>query len=234
MVIKGGALDILVYDQPYHTVLADIDLILSIKPSDIPAEIFRDYMVFFHKSGIEYDFYQHHDMSMNGALPIDFDTIWNDAFKIRYQEFDIFVMSPEDMLIAVCINSCRKRFFRLKSLCDIAEIINKYTDLNWEMLTQKAKIYHCQNIVYTALLATKMTVGCHLPEGLFDALGVNPIRSKIIRSLSRRMSLSAFSSLSSGRPVLKRRIDWPLILPYATFYGYQMWRRMKFVLSSRN
>jgi hypothetical protein len=167
---------------------------------------------------------------MNSVLPVDFHRIWQDAAKISFGGQDVWIMSPEDMLISTCINSCRKRFFRLRSLCNIAEIIDKYPDLNWAELLEKAGTYDCHTIVYTALLVTTMTVGCQLPAGLFDDLQVNPVRAKIISYLSRYSSPAAFSSLYSGGSKGGRQLDLSLLLPYASFRWYQIWRRVVFVL----
>ena len=171
---------------------------------------------------------------MNGVLPVNFQRIWAEASRISFRGRDVFVMSPEDMLISTCINSCRKRYFRLKALADIAEIINKYDDLDWEELTNKAREYDCHNIVYTALLVTKMTVGCELPEGVLDKLAVSPIRMAIIRYLSQRMSWSSLSSLYSGRKLLGRKLSLPLILPYATYRWYQVQRKIRLVYKIRS
>jgi hypothetical protein len=78
--------------------------------------------------GFEYDFFEHHDVTMNGVLPVDFQAIWQEAVAVDYRGERTLVMRTEDLLLAVCINACRKRFFRLKSLFDIAEIVDEYQD----------------------------------------------------------------------------------------------------------
>jgi hypothetical protein len=238
MLIKGESLDILVYDQPWYTTPHDVDLVIRVKRDEIPDSVVREIEQFFGNDGgqdgghlgIEYDYFEHHDIVMNGVLPVDFQQIWDDATKIKFKGQDVFVMSPEDMLLSLCINSCRKRFFRLKALCDIAETIYKYPGLDWSKLAQRARAYDCHNIVYTALLVTKMTVDCSLPEGALDALAVHPIRAKIIYELSRRMTPSSFSSLYSGRNLFGRKVDGSLLLSYAAFCWYQVRRRIAFVL----
>jgi hypothetical protein len=77
--------------------------------------------------------------------------VWSKTKETTFQGQKVLVMSPEDMLLAACINSCRKRFFRLKSLCDIAEIINYFKELDWEVF-----IHNGRYIVYTSLLVTSM------------------------------------------------------------------------------
>jgi hypothetical protein len=235
MLIKGAALDAVVYDQPWYTTFNDVDLVLKLRDADISSQDDIEIKTFFnHFSGFEYEYFKHHDIVMNDVLPVNFQRIWDDATKIEYREREAWVMSPEDMLISVCINSCRKRFFRLKALADISAVLHAYPDLDWPKLIRKAKSYDCAAVVYAALLVAKMTIGCQLPEKALDHLEVNPVRASIIRFLSRRMSLAAFVSLQSGKKLLDRRMDGSLLLLYATFRGYQIWRRVKFVIMFRD
>lgn len=232
MLIKGAALDILVYDQPWYMISDDIDLIVKLKREDLTAEDREALSALQRHFTIECGYFEHHDVDMSGVLPINFQRIWANANKIEYRGYDVFVMSPEDMLMSVCINSCRKRFFRLKALCDIAEIVNKYHDLKWDELVRNSREYHCNSIVYTALLVAKMALGCEVPEGVLDKLTDSTTRVIIIRYLARHLSRKA--SLSSF-PYCKRDekdrmvtiINLALILPYATYRWYQLWRKMK-------
>jgi hypothetical protein len=230
MLIKGVALNRLVYDQPWYTTPHDTDVVLKVKREEISLQDRQEFAQFLEGSGIEFDYFEHHDVTMNGVLPVDFRRVWRDAANIEYGGLTAWVMSAEDLLISACINSCRKRFFRLKSLADIAEILNRCPNLDWDTVTEKARAYDCYNIVYTALLATKITLGCNLPDQALDRLNVNPIRASVVDYLVKRLSLSSFSSLYSGRKLFGRRIDESLILPYSTFRWYQVWRRFAFVL----
>jgi hypothetical protein len=229
MLIKGAALDLLIYDQPYYMTLLDADLVINAKRSEISEAEWKENRHFFHRSSIEYDYFEHHDVVMNGALPVDFQTIWRDARQIDFRGRKLYVMSPEDLLITGCINSCRKRYFRLKSLCDLAETISRFPDLDWTLLADKARAYQCSLIVFAALYVTKLTVGCSLPGDLRERLGVSPLRAKAICYLVERLSLTAYGSIYSGKDVLNRKLDYTLVLSYVTFQWPQIWRRLKFV-----
>jgi hypothetical protein len=221
-------LDFLVYDQPWYTASGDIDLIIRQKLQDFPAQELHALQVYFHGSGIECDFYEHHDLNINGVLPVDFDRIWADAGRIHYKEYTAYVMAPEDMLISVCINSCRKRFFRLKSLCDIAETTRKYAHMDWDKFIHKSRAYDCHPIVYTALSVADKTLGCGLPQGLLRKLDIGFARQKII-DLSIAFILrkpALFSYPTAGPELLGRRMNWALILPYMNYRGYQIWRKL--------
>ncbi len=224
MLIKGGALDILVYDHAMLITSNDIDLVLKCRREELSPDQIQQIMNDLHQSGIEYDFYSHHDMTINGALPVDFERIWREATQIDYRGQPAWMMSPEDMLISVCINSCRKRYFRLKSLLDIAETLRKIDSIRWDVVVEKSRQYDCQNIVYTALLVSRETVGCELPIGALHSLGVNPVRAGLINSIVR--FLIRYSSLpaapNAGRSLLGKQVHASLVLPYASYRFYQI------------
>ncbi len=228
MLIKGAALDILVYDQTLATFSQDIDLILQCTRQAIPAHTFSTLAKQLRDAGIEYDFYQHHDVNINGALPVDFDRIWRDSVAYQFQGEPVQVMCSEDLLLSLCINSCRKRFFRLKSLCDIAETLQKYHDTtNWELLNQKARDYDCAGIIYAALRIVKLTVGCILPDSLIDQIQVSRARKAVIDQLIH--SIYNHSTLAqypySGQVFWGRQLHFSLLLSYATYRGYQIRRK---------
>jgi hypothetical protein len=230
MLLKGSVLDLLVYEKPWYTTSVDVDLVLRCKRAEISDKDATEFKKIHHRTGIEYDYYDHHDVVLNGILPIDFDRIWDQATRIDFDGHQVYIASSEDMLITLCTNSCRKRFFRLKCLCDIAETINARDDLNWQELTARAKADQCSEIVYTALLATKMTLGCKLPDNVFHELAVGGVRASLIRFLihyvSYSLPLSSVFPFSGGR-LFNRKVNVSLVLPYVTFRRYQLWRRLK-------
>jgi hypothetical protein len=112
----------------------------------------------------------------------------------------------------------------LKSLLDIAETLRKMDAIRWDVVVEKSRQYDCQNIVYTALLVSRETVGCKLPTGALHSLGVNPVRAGLINSIVR--FLIRYSSLpaapNAGRSLLGKQVHASLVLPYASYRFYQI------------
>lgn len=229
MVVKGEALNHLVYEQPWYTISHDIDLVIRARAEELDENDREEILNLLDvdnnardgfKEHIEYDFYEHHDISMNNILNVDWQRIWAEARKIEILGYEVFVMTPEDMLLAAAINSCRKRFFRLKSMCDLVSIIEKCPQLNWCTVIMKAHEYKCNTILYTALVATQITLGCPLPAGILTGLKVNTIRKaiidKLVNHLSQRLPLSNLF-VRSENATFKRTLSWPLFLTYATY-----------------
>jgi hypothetical protein len=231
MLIKGAALKVFVYDCPWYTIAHDLDIVLDRQRDCFSKPEIAQFVRQLAHKGIEFDFFQHHDVNMNGALAVDFDSVWRDARQVAYAGKEVWLMCPEDLLISLCINSCRKRFFRLKSLCDIAETMRKHPALDWAVLARKAHWYGCQNIVYAALYVTARTVGCDVPPGALNSLNISPIRAVCIHVcadfLLRHLSLA--SPAFGGNTVLGRKVDWLILLPYATYTPAQLVRKAAYI-----
>lgn len=229
MLIKGAALEHLVYRKPWFTVSDDLDLLLRVHRSEVSPTLHHEFESHFFGTGIEFDYFEHHDVTLNGVLPVDFARIWRDAEPLDLEGNTVFLMTPEDMLLSLCINSCRKRYFRLKSLFDIAETIAAYPDLRWDLVVSRAQAYQCTNIVYSSLVTTQMTVGCRLPHGLLTSLPLSPVKKKLIRSAV--LALLRFASLSLLTPsdrvsIAGRYTGLSLVLPYITYAPKQAWAKI--------
>jgi hypothetical protein len=234
MILKGAALDLMVYNQPWYTVAHDVDLVLRPRCRCSLATYQAELKARFQGTGIEYEFDTHHDMTLNGALAIDFERIWRDARVADFDGYPVYLMSPEDTLLAVCINSCRKRYFRLRSLCDIAETIKRYPDLDWDLFTRKALDARANSIVYTALTVAQSTVGCCVPPAAMDRLAVRLLKRKttktLIRHLVHHRSLERLSYYV-GPKFVARTVGWSLLLPYITYSWRQMYSKIQEALA---
>ncbi len=223
--IKSVALDLLVYDQPWYTIAGDADLVLRPQQGSVPPDVMAEIQQFFAGWTIEWEFYEHHDVTMNGQLPVDFERIWRDARSVPFEGHELLLMSTEDMLLSLCINSARKRFFRLRSLVDIAETVSRCRELDWPALVKKARAYQCSHIAYTALLVTQTALDCALPEGVLAQLAPGSARTallqRMIPELLQRQSLDSLSSYT-GWELFGRKMGPSLLLPYAS----ETWRRI--------
>lgn len=227
LVIKGLALDLLVYAHPWYTV-NDVDLVLRARAGTLSPEVVAEVERFFWPlPGFEYEFNTHHDVTMNGVLRVDFARIWATATQIGVRNEPLWVMDPVHLLITACINCGRKRFFQLKQLLAIASILEHYADLDGGAVATQAHAYGCEKIVYAALRVTQATVGCTLPIGLIAQLGVHPRRAQLIDYLIQRTSLARTWQRLAPRPNGRRALDASLLLPYATYEPAQLLRKMR-------
>jgi len=236
MLIKGAALDLSVYENPNYVLSNDIDIMIHARREDYSNHFYKDIETFLHKQGIEFQFYSHHDMDINGLLPIDYESIWEQAQRAEFYGFPILLLSPIDSLISLCINSSRKRYFRLKSLCDIHESIQIGRDISWQQLGNRAHAFQCENIVFTAFLVTLLTTGCNLPLNWAEYFNIHPIKRKAIRTAVSYLldRVSFYPYPFSGKSFAGRTIHFSLVLPYLGYKQHQIVRKISYAARNRN
>jgi hypothetical protein len=232
MLLKGAALDCCVYENADDILSGDVDIMIHTHQEDLPQEKLKEINIFLDDQGIEYEFFVHHDLDINRLLPIDFTSIWENAVQAEYHGFPVLLMSATDLLLSLCINSSRKRYFRLKSVCDISETIRTYQDISWKQLVVRARAFQCENIIFTALLVTSLTAGCDLPTEWEDYFRIHDFRKKMIKTavnlLIKKISFSLYPF--SGISITGRSMDWSLILPYMGYSGTQLVKKLSYAV----
>ena len=229
LVIKGLALDLLVYAQPWYTI-NDVDLVLCAHTGALSPQVVAEVERFFWPlPGFEYEFNTHHDVTMNGVLRVDFARIWATATQILVRNEPLWVMDPVHLLITACINCGRKRFFQLKQLLAIASILDHYSSLDGHAVAVQARAYGCTKLIYAALRVTQATIGCTLPAELIPQLGVPPLRAQLIDYLIRRTIANLDWQPPISRHFYHRSLDTSLLLPYATYEPAQLLRKVRYL-----
>jgi len=224
LLLKGTALTLQVYEEPWVVTSQDIDLSLKPGPGwEKGKGEEKKVRKALYTHGVECDLETHHDVTMNGVLPVDFERIWREARPVTFRGVPAWLMSPEDLLISLCVNGCRKRF-RLKVLFDVAETLRRGGPLDPERLGRLAREGHCEGIVYAALILARKALGAEIPEGLLESLKLSWPRAALLRGLAAAFLKAGSFVESSGRPLA-------LALAYAALRPLDTWKSGVYSLS---
>jgi hypothetical protein len=221
MLLKGAALSLGVYEEPWVVTSQDIDLVLRPGPGwEKGKGEEKNVRRALYTHGVECDLETHHDVTMNGVLPVDFPRIWREARPVRFRGVPAWTMSPEDLLISLAVNGCRKHF-RLKALFDVAETLRRGEAVDWPRLGRLAREGHCEGIVYTALVVAREALGAELPAGSLEALGLSRARAALLRGLIQAFLRAGSFVERSGRPLA-------LVLAYASLRPAEAWKSVTY------
>jgi hypothetical protein len=171
LLLKSMALEVTgIYEQPWVTSARDLDIALRWRKGQLPTDA-RAVRAALDERGVESDLrldgdtgrgVGHHDLSLNGVIKISFDEVWHAAHVVRLEELPAlpaYVMRPEDLLLTLCLNGCRKHFFRLKTLFDIAETVAHYPALDWDRVASRARGWQAEAVAFAGLRAADETLG---------------------------------------------------------------------------
>ena len=232
LLIKGTSLDVRLYGDPWLTVSQDLDLVVLSQWEDLPEDA-RQWVRDGNASTplIDVQCESHADLVMNGLLPLDFKSMVGRAAPREVQGHRAMLMCPEDELLCACIQSFRKRYFRLKSLCELAEFVKQHPALDWAFFARNARKERCAGIAYVALLAASLSLDCQLPGDLRRLLKVSRPRAAALRFLIHRVSFSSLADLYVDRWVRGKQLGRSLMLPYASLGLGKAWRSLRIVSS---
>jgi hypothetical protein len=194
LLLKSAALEASgVYERPWVTCARDMDLVLRRRDAAPLAPDEWAVRTVSQDNGIECEINGHHDVSIFGLVDLSFDGLWRASRPVPFEEAPTspaYVMCPEDLLFTLCLNACRKRYFRLKTLFDIAETVAHYPDLDWKSFDGRVRAAEAHGVVFTALCAADETLGLPAPGRECYVQLVGRGRAHLLRSLIKALRRS--------------------------------------------
>lgn len=129
------------------------------------------------------------------------DELWERALPARIADVDTLALSPEDLLLHLCIHLPRHRYNRLIWFCDIAEVVRQ-GDVDWGRLVETARRYRTMAYMYYGLHFTDDLLGCDVPTSILDELKPSCFERRVFESIPRDLLPDKKNVLQVG-PMLK-------------------------------
>jgi hypothetical protein len=196
IILKGAALAETVYAQRALRPMSDTDILIRPEAVDRAAAILADlgytrpgppqadawrqadrYHIVLTKPSPAFnewhlELHWHLDRPSR-PFAIDLEGLWARARPVRIANTHALVLSPEDLLLHVCLHTCKHQFtfFGLRACCDIAATVRHYgATLDWAQVTQRAGQWQVAPYVYLPLRLAQELIGAAVPEAVLDGL----------------------------------------------------------------
>jgi hypothetical protein len=122
-------------------------------------------------------------------VPIDVDRIWQRVRRTSLFGEMIEVLPIEYQILLLCLDGAQHLWNHLATLCDIAELIRRDPDFDWNRLTEVARSEHCSSVVFLGLSLANERLGLALPLAAADE-----VRSdRSVRSLAASVRTRPFT-----------------------------------------
>ncbi|MDB9311738.1 nucleotidyltransferase family protein [Spirulina sp. CS-785/01] len=133
-------------------------------------------------------------------------------------------LSPEDLLLVLCLNGARDGWLELQRLCDVAECVRAFPELDWEGLHCRSRLYNCDRIFFLGLHITQTLLGCPLPPSIQTEIQQHPAILSLTETIQHTLTQShipshtllqraAFSLQLQPGPLNKLRFLSRLVFP---------------------
>ncbi len=170
VVLKGGHLAECVYSDVGARVFSDADLM--VKPVNVhPASsCLFNAGAFDQSSGLMIDLHWY----LEDRLELDMNRIWSRVKPVTIGGTTALTLSPEDLLIHLCLHLGFHHDFKfcgLRTLCDIREIISGQGDgFDWSYLIDAVEKADVSRVVYLPLHLAARLLKVPVPEDVLTAL----------------------------------------------------------------
>lgn len=114
--------------------------------------------------------------------------IWQDTKTISFVDKQILSFSAENQIIILCSQGGKDCWLWLNRICDLAEVLRTYSDVNWEKIWQLAIKLRMKRMLLLGLLLAHKVLEAQLPEFILQKIETNSLvkalSSEIITQLT--------------------------------------------------
>jgi hypothetical protein len=110
----------------------------------------------------------------NSPFRVDIEEVWDRSRPTVLAGVPARILSPEDLLLHLCLHTAHTHtfsFFALRSICDIAMLLSFYDDrLAWDVFRQRAAEWGAENCAYLTFCLTDRLLSCSPARWVMRAL----------------------------------------------------------------
>ncbi|HEX3560258.1 MAG TPA: nucleotidyltransferase family protein [Pyrinomonadaceae bacterium] len=120
------------------------------------------------------------------AVPLG-ESVWARAVPVKVCCEEVKVLSPEDLLVALCVHGTKHFWERLAWVCDVAELLNSHPNLDWTHTLGLARNSHVERMLLLGLSLASELVDASLPEGVRRLARADAGVARLSREVAARM-----------------------------------------------
>jgi hypothetical protein len=123
-------------------------------------------------------------------FPMDADSLWDRLESRPFEGTPMLGIPREEMLLILCVHGTRHQWSSLKWVCDIAMLVSRERDMNWEQIVGRAGRMGIERALLTGLFLANALLDAPLP-----AIARNRIEK--VHPVVRRLAMQAWLGMTS-------------------------------------
>jgi len=113
------------------------------------------------------------------GLRIDYPGLWRRAISVDLFGTKVLSLSPEDLVIMLCVHGAKDQWSQLNWICDLSETLRACPALGWEAIPDHAQSQHCLRMLLLGLALANRLQGSPLPASVAAILSVDPVARRL-------------------------------------------------------
>ena len=121
------------------------------------------------------------------AFHLDHEVLWADRVSMQVQGQAVDRFAPADQMLTLCIHGASHSWERLCWICDIAQLLHHYRELDWFSLLNKARGLGCLRMLLLGPLLAHKLLNASLPEVVVEAISQDSAVSMLADRVCSRL-----------------------------------------------
>jgi Uncharacterised nucleotidyltransferase len=139
------------------------------------------------------------------SFPLEPGSLWERLQPVPLGADTVLTLSPEDLLLLLCVHGSKHLWKRLRWICDVAQLIHVHEGMDWKWVMRQARSLGSERMLYLGLYLASDLLGAALPQDVSRRVEADPT----VKALARRVSAELLSEANTVPTISE---DFPLHL----------------------
>lgn len=113
-------------------------------------------------------------VTRSDACRLDSEYLWVHLERVSLGGSSVWTLSPEDLLLILCVHGWRHHWERLSLIYDVAKVICVHERMEWEHLAKRAGTQGIERTLFLGLFLANDLLGATLPEEILQRVQGDP------------------------------------------------------------
>jgi len=129
----------------------------------------------------------HWEITDRHFFSFDTERLWSRLNRIPLGDDIVLNLSPEDMLLILCVHGSKHAWERLGWICDVAELVRVHQDMEWERIMAQASALGGQRMLLLGLFLAGDLLGTVLPGKVSQVVRTEPTAKALAKQLREQL-----------------------------------------------
>ncbi len=125
--------------------------------------------------------------SHNYARGLQAEVLWERLQTLTINDVEVSTLSPEDLLLSLCVHGTKHLWDRLAWICDVAELINSHPMLDWEIVFGKARESGYVRMLLLMLRLASDLLDVKIPDDVSEQAFADRDAARLAEQVATRM-----------------------------------------------
>jgi hypothetical protein len=121
------------------------------------------------------------------ASSLQAEDFWGRLQTMRLNNLTVRTLSAEDLLLSLCVHGSKHLWERLAWICDVAELVKRNADLNWDGLLERAASSGSDRMLFLGLYLANSLLDAPLPQQVETKLEADGTVVSLANEVSRKL-----------------------------------------------